>query len=799
MFCHKCGNKLPEGAMFCQKCGAKVLHEDTIQQSAAEASMGDNRSKKDEEMPQTTAESSPVHDLKGDSFEAPKHFKEFVENHIREVTQFQTTEELLNSQVPLPFVKKNLRTFAILGTLLGILLCTYGYVSGNTNLTDTMNLFIILVIVIFALAIGWAVAIFKSLIMEGQYASKYDGKFEGNINTEDLIQFLNEYLSYISPYFHQWGYITRSAFGMQGLMKTTLEDSMQKAMKEIRICTEFGKQKRQLSVIVLRPDPLNTDLGYMEYFASAENRSEGYISSLVAVFHNDYGFEKYKCVVRTAPILQAAMEYYLKVYKTDGGKETTAYRGNAVEQEKRVPQKENTDEQQAETDVVAEAIDQQTHGVQEKNPARKKSKKLPIILGIAGFAVIFAIIIAKNWEGKVDYIATVKAHTPFAVSQGLPYTYEEVLNKYFDPLEWEVREEGGIHYVDISGEAKGMDSAFALTVKVSSNPDIPDGALMEPISVMLGDRQSGVEDEVARVLYNLFCAYDEGYEIGGESLGGHEEQGFASINEDFYTEYEMAARPVIVDWFERHPLKGQIRIRFANELTYAGESGEKYLLYEIYWISGEKYGTFFVNPDNGDMVMDSVMDSNGKWSSIQESMDQWYLEYYWGWTDNSGYYMENYSEDCTIIYDETDAEILEYSPNYDSYVICNFDGQWFIEYDDGSAASEISIADFAGAYGYDASFEEEGESLNFYYYLEIGEWNSYWFSISEEWRGNSIIQDEYARPKSLIVDTLTFDTIAADGLGIETHTLTYIPAYNSPLGQDVIYIDGDEDMPFARE
>ena len=78
-------------------------------------------------------------------------------------------------------------------------------------------------------------------------------------------------------------------------------------------------------------------------------------------------------------------------------------------------------------------------------------------------------------------------------------------------------------------------------------------------------------------------------------------------------------------------------------------------------------------------------------------------------------------------------------------------------------------------------------------------WNSYWFSISEEWRGNSIIQDEYARPKSLIVDTLTFDTIAADGLGIETHTLTYIPAYNSPLGQDVIYIDGDEDMPFARE
>ena len=25
MFCHKCGNKLPEGALFCQNCGEKVL------------------------------------------------------------------------------------------------------------------------------------------------------------------------------------------------------------------------------------------------------------------------------------------------------------------------------------------------------------------------------------------------------------------------------------------------------------------------------------------------------------------------------------------------------------------------------------------------------------------------------------------------------------------------------------------------------------------------------------------------------------------------------------------------------
>lgn len=437
-------------------------------------------------------------------------------------------------------------------------------------------------------------------------------------------------------------------------------------------------------------------------------------------------------------------------------------------------------------EASANSGEAQAHSAHQK----RKSKKLPVILGIA-VLIIVAIFIVLNWEGKIDYIATVKAHTPFAVSQGLPYTYEEVLNKYFDSLEWKVREEKEAHYVDISGTLKEEGSQFALTIKVSANPDDPDGVLIEPISVTLDARQSATEDETDVVLYNIFCLYDEGYEIGEESE-------FASVNEELYTEYEEAARPIIIDWFERHPLMEHIRVQFTNELTDVKGDGEKYLVYEMYWISGEIYGTFYVNPNNGNMVMNSVME-NGNWLSIQETMDQWYLEYYWGWTDNSGYYSENYSEDIIVIYDETGIEILEYSSNYDSYVICNFDGQWFIEYDDGSAMSEISIADFVGEYGYDASFEEGGEFLNFYYYLEIGEWDGYWFSISEEWRGNSILQDEYARPRGLIVNTLIFDTISVDGSGYETHSLTYIPANNSPLGQDVIYIDDDNDMPFVRE
>lgn len=45
----------------------------------------------------------------------------------------------------------------------------------------------------------------------------------------------------------------------------------------------------------------------MEYFVGAWNRVEGW-----PFVSHDNGFAKYKCVYRTAPIIQAVMEYYLK-------------------------------------------------------------------------------------------------------------------------------------------------------------------------------------------------------------------------------------------------------------------------------------------------------------------------------------------------------------------------------------------------------------------------------------------------------------------------------------------------------
>lgn len=776
MFCYKCGNQLPEEAKFCHKCGARTLCEN-VQQQFSDTSKLVHESKESiplEELKQMDAESIQISEPVDKRFNDQEFFKKYVNNYIQENTGFQSTEELLDSHAPINFVRKS---FGISGAI-GVLLCIYGYASGNLNFSDVGSVLGCLGIVFFALMIGYLVAYVIGLYRQNKETSKYGGKFEGNINIDDLIPFLGEHLSYLHPYFQQWGYVERSTYGIRSAVSEAVANSIRNSLKEVSICSAFGKKQRRIILITIRPDVEKNSLGKMEYYFTVENRIEA--TGILSFLSHDTGFEKYKCLVQISPILHAAMEYYLNGYKTKESADSVTCH-DSIEKETVIQQPE----------AVSDPVKQHMQDTQTNTLGKKKRKKLPVILGTVVLIIILVTIIAVNWEGKIDYVASVKAHTPFAISQGLPYTYEEVLCKYFDSLTWEVSEDGDAHYVDISGMVKGMDSKFALTVKVSLNPDIPDSALMEPVSVTLGDRQSTVDDEVTRVLYNLFCMYDEGYEVDAESE-------LTNISEVFYAEYEEAARSIVSEWFERHPLVHNIRVQFKNKMLNPEKGEDKYLVYEMYSISGAKYGIFYVNPNNGDMMMDSVIDNTGEWSSIQVSMDQWYLEYYWGLTDESGYYSELYEDDTYYIYDGEGGLILAYYANSDSYEMYN-EIHCFLEYDDGSAASEISIMDFAGVYSYDGSFEEDGNFLDFYYLLEIEELGDYQFSITESWRGNTMIQAEWVVPKSLIVDTLIFEVFNAASLNFETHSLTYVPAKNSPLGKDMIYIDGDDAMPFIRE
>lgn len=159
---------------------------------------------------------------------------------------------------------------------------------------------------------------------------------------------------------------------------------------------------------------------------------------------------------------------------------------------------------------------------------KRKIEKLPLILGIAVLVVIAVIVVAVNWTGKVDYVATVGAHAPLAES--LPYTYKEVLEKYLDSPEWTLREEGDEHYVDISGATKGTGHHLTVTIKVTPDPDDSDRASIAAEKVKYDEIESASSQEAVYFLSSLFYAYDAGYEDLAE-LGLFDELSAAYTNE----------------------------------------------------------------------------------------------------------------------------------------------------------------------------------------------------------------------------------------------------------------------------
>ena len=79
MFCHKCGNKLPEGALFCQNCGEKVLIGGCDNKSTESAAITDRTPIKEE----SSTYSAPVNERTEQVYANEKQDKEVYENYIK--------------------------------------------------------------------------------------------------------------------------------------------------------------------------------------------------------------------------------------------------------------------------------------------------------------------------------------------------------------------------------------------------------------------------------------------------------------------------------------------------------------------------------------------------------------------------------------------------------------------------------------------------------------------------------------------------------------------------------------------
>ena len=158
MFCHKCGNQIPEDSGFCPKCGTKIVRAEAIQQTTETIAPAVEPSQKASAMPLETVarENVPVANTDG--------FRDFVDNHVRATTKFKSAEDLLKNCKPLTFIWICLGVSFLVGSLMS-------FPIGGL-------LFLIL---------GFAAAFIAGGIIRARYSSKTSGTYGGEIDTDELI------------------------------------------------------------------------------------------------------------------------------------------------------------------------------------------------------------------------------------------------------------------------------------------------------------------------------------------------------------------------------------------------------------------------------------------------------------------------------------------------------------------------------------------------------------------------------------------------------------------------------------
>lgn len=317
--------------------------------------------------------------------------------------------------------------------------------------------------------------------------------------------------------------------------------------------------------------------------------------------------------------------------------------------------------QQAVAPAPAEPIQQtqqQSQAVTLNTPKKKKSGKMLIGLGAAVIVIIVAIFIALNWNGKTDYVATVGAHTPFAASQGLPYTYEDVFDKYINAPVWEaIHESDNVVYVEISGDIKETDHEVYIKIKTAPNPDDPDGILISPESVTLDGENLPTQNDAVEFLLAMFWAYDDGYDDLSALLSSPidmpaEQELSNELSED--DKWDIAAV-----WLHTHGITDYYMCS-ASEL---GDDDYDYEESDLYFEVSGDYGTLsgIISFNNNDMFITFpvLIDSNsGEWlkADIYPIAD-WY-DYIWARR------YDDYDVPSDSVYDNSS---MEYSDPLEDY------------------------------------------------------------------------------------------------------------------------------------
>ncbi len=267
MFCQNCGTQLPEDAVFCPECGTKT-------ESAAILQTGAEKGSADKGAP-------------GDL----EQFRQFVDNHVRSTTKFQSAEELLRRKDPL------LQIWILFFSIFTILGCIVGGPLG----------------IVLGIFFGHIAKWIAGGVIRYRCFSRTSGKVEGGIDGDCLRIFLDTQLNGLYPCFHAWDYWRDAAAGGFTLVSGLGE-------KKKNIYNGFVEEERCFVELRIPPKNQASDTG-REYMVFVE---DGWMSPALSGIAGYFLYvpravcqlllvdQRPVCMLRLAPILQAAVLYYIK-------------------------------------------------------------------------------------------------------------------------------------------------------------------------------------------------------------------------------------------------------------------------------------------------------------------------------------------------------------------------------------------------------------------------------------------------------------------------------------------------------
>lgn len=449
MFCHKCGAKIPDESTFCFKCGAKTISENVQEPSDAEGKAVQLKKPAISEPTQTDpvkAESSlsPQTEQLNDDAE----FRNFIDKRVQEMTKCSSASKLLKKHpMRIPLI-----IFYGFFFLIGIMV---GQGTNNIGLFLTIVLFTTFFAFGFSCLAGWAISL--------SYVIKHRNEVNGEIcdlDTDDLIYFLNSKLSYLKPDLGDWGYMDREYGEAKNKIANIFYHHLQKKEQRTKyISSQCGKWYSPFSIVSLKRSETTPE-------ATVYGISSG--TSYKAFFC----ISTYVCLYKTAPIISAAMEYYRQ------------HQQEIKEEHKNIIIPKNND-------------------IKLDPRYRFVSKHFELIVILIAAILIIMIVASENSK---EFIKIVSDSVPVSYEEnGLHYSFGTVFNRYIDDQKWE-KDSSGINYtVYLNGKFKSSEKPVKMTFDVSGKEEYVEIVLTE---IEFDGVKLTSDEEISLFLSYMFSAYD---------------------------------------------------------------------------------------------------------------------------------------------------------------------------------------------------------------------------------------------------------------------------------------------------